>query len=55
MVCSESGMLAQGQSCPQPVEEVFLAGHAPTEPCPLHPGQGPLKRIIDGFKHLFNG
>ena len=51
-VCSETGLLAEGRSCPQPVEEIFLKENQPDRPCPIHPAQGPLKVIIDGLRGL---
>jgi len=56
-----SGLLATSE-CPDPIEEAFLAGTEPTEPCPLHPGpgigekqgkgegEGILKRFINLFR-----
>lgn len=52
IVCSESGLLATGRSCPLPMEEVFLENNVPDQPCPLHPAQDPLRMIIDGFRDL---
>lgn len=34
-VCEQSGNIPTS-GCPKVVEEIFLAGRAPTEPCPLH-------------------
>ena len=36
-VCSESGLLAAGRTCPVPMEEIFLENLVPDQPCPLHP------------------
>ena len=35
VICEDSGMLAVN-SCPRPVQEVFLENNAPSEPCTLH-------------------
>lgn len=51
-VCSETGLLAEGRSCPRPVEEIFLSEHQPDRPCPIHSAQGPFKVIIDGLRGL---
>jgi penicillin-binding protein 1B len=56
VVCSQSGLLAVEKSCPKPIEEYFLEQHVPGQNCPLHPKQGPLKRlneILDGIKDFF--
>ena len=53
-VCSESGLLSEGRFCPRPIQEVFLEENQPDRPCPIHPSQGPLKVIIDGFRGLVN-
>lgn len=42
-----SGGLAVG-GCPESVEEVFVAGTEPTEPCPLHE-----RRLMRWFRRLF--
>jgi hypothetical protein len=34
-VCPESGQLAV-EDCPDPYREIFVEGHAPSEPCPVH-------------------
>jgi penicillin-binding protein 1B len=52
-VCSESGLLADGRTCPEPIREYFLEGKVPVDPCPLHPPKNPLIRIVDGIKKLF--
>ena len=52
VVCSETGKLAVRCGCPKPVEEVFLADHAPTESCPLHRSFEPLREIIEGVKDI---
>ncbi len=46
-VCALSGRRA-GAHCPSAVEEVFLAGTAPTEDCPMHreSGVGTLRRPV---------
>jgi penicillin-binding protein 1B len=54
-VCSESGLLAAGRTCPVPMEEIFLEDIVPDQPCPLHPARNPIKDLIDGIKDLFNG
>ncbi len=46
IVCSESGRLAVKWRCPEPVEELFLADHTPTEYCLLHRRVGPWREII---------
>jgi len=53
VVCSETGLVAEDRSCPEPVSEVFLEGRAPDEPCPLHPARDPIRRMIDGVRELF--
>ncbi len=52
-VCDVTGLLANENACPQPVDEYFLAEKVPTEHCPLHPKSG-LKDLIKGVKKLFN-
>jgi penicillin-binding protein 1B len=52
-VCDVTGLLANENACPQPVDEYFLAEKVPTENCPLHPKSG-LKDLIKGVKKLFN-
>ena len=52
-VCDVTGLLANENACPQPVDEYFLAAKIPTEYCPLHPKSG-LKDLIKGVKKLFN-
>jgi penicillin-binding protein 1A len=44
-VCGESGRAASGE-CPNPVEEVFIDGTEPREPCFLH-GPGRDERLRD--------
>jgi penicillin-binding protein 1B len=51
-VCSDSGQLAEGRTCPRPYKEAFLFANQPDQPCPIHPAQGPLKVIINGLKGL---
>ncbi len=53
LVCDVTGLLANENACPQPVEEYFLAEKVPTEHCPLHSKSG-LKDLIEGVKKLFN-
>jgi len=52
-VCDVTGLLANENACPQPVDEYFLAEKVPTENCPLHPKSG-LKDLIKGVRKLFN-
>jgi len=52
-VCDVTGLLANENACPQPVDEYFLAAKIPTENCPLHRKSG-LKDLIKGVKKLFN-
>jgi len=52
-VCDVTGLLANENACPQPVDEYFLAEKVPTEYCPLHPRSG-LKDLIKGVRKLFN-
>ena len=52
-VCDVTGLLANENACPQPVDEYFLAEKVPTEYCPLHPKSG-LKDLIKGVRKLFN-
>jgi penicillin-binding protein 1B len=40
LVCSVTGLLINGNACPQPFEEYFLSRQVPTEKCPLHPNGG---------------
>jgi len=40
MVCAVTGLLINGDACPQPYEEYFLSRHVPTEKCPLHTKSG---------------
>jgi penicillin-binding protein 1B len=54
VVCSESGQLAVENRCPHPMEEYFLAGHVPTDYCPIHGFGNSFGRIIDGIKGFFN-
>lgn len=54
-VCSESGLLSEKRDCPEPMDEYFLAGNAPSARCPLHPRPGTLKKIekiIQGIKNF---
>jgi len=52
-ICDVTGLLANKNACPQPIEEYFLAEKIPTEQCPLHRKSG-LKDLIKGVKKLFN-
>ena len=52
-VCDITGLLANANACPQPVEEYFLTEKIPTEQCPLHSKSG-LKDLIKGVKKLFD-
>ncbi len=52
-ICDVTGLLANQNACPQPVEEYFLAEKIPTEHCPLHSKSG-LKDLITGVKKLFD-
>jgi penicillin-binding protein 1B len=52
-ICDVTGLLANQNACPQPVEEYFLADKIPAEHCPLHSKSG-LKNLIQGVKKLFN-
>jgi len=52
-ICDVTGLLANQNACPQPVDEYFLAEKIPTEHCPLHSKSG-LKNLIQGVKKLFN-
>jgi len=54
-VCSESGLLAAGRTCPLPIKEIFLEDRVPDQPCPLHPARNAIKDLIDGIKDLFGG
>jgi penicillin-binding protein 1B len=51
-ICDVTGLLANQNECPQPVDEYFLAEKIPTEHCPLHSKSG-LKNLIQGVKKLF--
>ena len=53
-VCSQSGQLAAGRTCPFPMEEFFLEQNLPTEHCAIHASKNRLKRIIDGIKGIFD-
>jgi penicillin-binding protein 1B len=44
VICSESGELAIPGRCPEPINEVFLDGLAPTEYCSIHQVKEPLKK-----------
>ncbi|MEW6720156.1 MAG: PBP1A family penicillin-binding protein [Thermodesulfobacteriota bacterium] len=44
-----SGRLATG-NCPQILREAFLAGTAPTEPCPLHPANAVVDTLRKGIR-----
>jgi len=52
-VCSVTGLIAV-DGCPEPIEEYFLAGHTPTEHCPLHDKGGITGKIIKGVKGLID-
>jgi len=52
-VCDITGLLANENACPNPVEEYFLAEKTPAEHCPLHRKSG-LTDLIKGLKKLFN-
>ena len=53
IICDVTGLLANKNACPQPMEEYFLADRVPTENCALHRKPG-LKNLIKGVKKLFN-
>jgi penicillin-binding protein 1B len=52
-ICDVTGLLANQNACPQPVDEYFLAEKIPTEQCALHNKSG-LQNLIQGVKKLFN-
>jgi penicillin-binding protein 1B len=52
-VCDVTGLLANENACPQPVEEYFLAEKVPADHCPLHRKSG-LKDLIKGVERIFN-
>ncbi|MEE4262726.1 MAG: PBP1A family penicillin-binding protein [Desulfobacteraceae bacterium] len=52
-ICDVTGLLANENACPQPVEEYFLTEKIPTEHCPLHRKSG-FKNLIRGVKKLFD-
>ncbi len=41
IICSETGLLA-GNSCPHPLEEIFMRGSEPTDSCDLHGFEGTI-------------
>ncbi len=45
-VCALSGQLA-GRACPSAVEELFLPGTAPSEPCAMHRRDGAGRPVLD--------
>ena len=51
-VCSKSGQLAV-RSCPEPINEHFLADRPPDEKCPLHHQRGTMEKMFDAFKNIF--
>ena len=53
VICSETGMLAVKNSCPQPVEEFFLKDNVPENACTEHQTHNPIKQVIDDFKDIF--
>ena len=52
-VCSESGLLTTGATCPEPIQEYFLQDLVPVDTCPLHQQQGQFEKIWDGIKGIF--
>jgi penicillin-binding protein 1B len=53
LVCSVTGLRAVA-GCPEPSEVYFLAGHTPSEDCPLHDKGGFAGKIIKRIKGLIN-
>ena len=53
LICSVTGLRAVA-GCPEPSEVYFLAGHVPSEDCPLHDKGGFTGKIIKGVKGLIN-
>jgi penicillin-binding protein 1B len=47
----ESGLLATS-NCPQEIREAYLAGTAPTEPCPLHPATPVVDSVRKGLRGI---
>jgi penicillin-binding protein 1B len=52
-VCSVTGLISV-DGCPESSEEYFLAGHVPTEQCPLHANGGIAGKIIKSVKDLMD-
>ena len=52
IVCSETGQIAVPDVCPEPREEFFLAGNAPTDFCSVHREVSPLEKIMKGMKDV---
>lgn len=52
IICSESRLLAENRTCPEPMEEYFLEDVQPTEECPIHEPIGVFKKIVRGIKRL---
>ena len=48
-MCPLSGKLAVS-GCPEPVEELFLEGVVPAEPCHLHRGETKLQQVFRGLR-----
>jgi penicillin-binding protein 1B len=47
----DSGFLATG-ACPQTIREGYLAGTAPSESCPLHPGNAVVETFRKGMRGI---
>jgi len=54
VICAESGQLAIPGRCPDTLNEVFLEQLVPTETCPIHQDQNPLRKIYQEIKDLVN-
>ena len=52
-LCSQSGKLAVKYGCPHTREEFFLVGKEPTEYCPVHRRNDPLKRFFREVRDFF--
>ena len=53
VICSETGLLAVKNQCPEPMEEFFLIDNAPESFCEMHQTHNPIKQVFDGFKGIF--
>jgi penicillin-binding protein 1B len=54
-ICTDSGLLADTDCCPDTSKEVFLTGTAPTETCREHTSGPSLHDLMEGVKKIVPG